>query len=71
MANTIQFQPIDETRTYTAARLNQLFQAIKEVLDEKLDVRASVIQRDIVLAGGSIINVEPPEQTGDLIPNGS
>ena len=71
MANTFVFTPLGDDRQYSVVQLNALFTLIKSVIDQKLDLRESEINRDIVLINGTIINVPPPVEAGDLVQNGS
>lgn len=68
MTSTISYDPIPEDSAVTATRINQLFAAVAVVLNNKLDVRGDTIESDLQVANGSIINVPPAAEAGDLIP---
>lgn len=64
-------KPAPRGYLYTCSRLNQLLGQIKAQLDTKLNKGDNVVERDIVLVDGSIINVPPATEEGDIIPYGT
>lgn len=67
MSNTITFTAKGGDAHYTISELNTLFSQIKTFVDAKLDRRGDTIGGNIFLTNGSIINVPPPENEGDLL----
>lgn len=66
--NTVVWTPEGEDNFFTAAFLNAYFASVATVLNGKLDVRGDTLGGDLLLSSGSIINVPPAVEVGDIIP---
>lgn len=69
MANTIFFEVKGDDQHYTVSELNTLFTNIKTLIDNKVDLRGDTLEADVFFQG-SIINVPPAENSGDILQEG-
>lgn len=70
MARTFTYIPKSGESYFTVDQLNALFTSIKAIIDKKLDVRGSVMESNLQLVNGTVINLTPAESAGDPIPYG-
>lgn len=66
--NTVTWEPLGEDNFLTVAFLNAYFASVATVLNGKLDVRGDTLEGDLLLSSGSIINVPPAVEVGDIVP---